>query len=85
MGQVIVDVPQNVYRSYQVDDSEFGEQLLRDLDENSDLKDENAAILPPRRNNLTEDGQAVLGIWSDREDAADEIARKVREANRRVT
>ena len=86
MGQVIVEVPQNVFRSYHVEDSAFGEQLLRDLDENSDSsKDDNSVAIPPRRNSLAEDGDAVLGIWSDREDVADEIARRVREANRLVT
>ena len=85
MGQVIVEVPQNIFRSYHVEDSEFGEQLLRDLDENSDRQGDNSGMVPPRRNSMVEDGDAVLGIWSDREEVADEIAHKVREANRQVT
>ena len=55
MGQVVIDVPQNVYRSYQVDDSEFSEQLMRDLDENSSSTETNSAIIPPRRNSLKQD------------------------------
>lgn len=29
MGQVIIEIPQNVNRSYRVDDSEFGEKFYR--------------------------------------------------------
>ena len=87
MGQVTIEIPQNVNRTYQVDDSEFGEQLLQNLE---DFKKKTkigklSAIIPPRRNSLKEDGDAVLGIWADNEDEADEIARKIREANRKVT
>lgn len=118
MGQVTIEIPQNVNRTYQVDDSEFGEQLLQNLEDfkkktkigklsaiipprRNSLKEDLAnvvgiwadreesaevsAIILPRRNSLKEDGDAVLGIWADNEDEADEIARKIREANRKVT
>jgi hypothetical protein len=85
MGQVIVELPQNVYRTYHVDDSAFSEQLLRDLDENSSVEESQSAIIPPRRNTLVEDGDAVLGIWADREESAMEIARRIRENNRKTT
>lgn len=87
MGQLVIEVPQNVNRSYFIKDADFGERLLQDLDE-MELETKPAkisAIIPPRRNNLKEDGDAVLGIWSDSEAEADEIARKVRQQNRRVT
>jgi hypothetical protein len=38
-------------------------------------------FIPPRRNSLKEDGEAVLGIWADREEDALEIARKIRDKN----
>lgn len=87
MGQVTIEIPQNVNRAYQINDSEFGEQLLNDLEEfeKKTKSEKSSAIIPPRRNNLKEDGDAVLGIWSKDEKTADEIARKVREANRKVT
>jgi hypothetical protein len=31
------------------------------------------------------DDSEVLGLWADRDDSAQEIARKIREANRRTT
>ncbi len=83
MGQVLVEIPQKVNRSYHVEDSAFGEQLLDDLQRYE--SDQTPAIVPPRRNSLKEDGDAVLGIWSDREETANEIAQKVRKDNRKVT
>lgn len=87
MGQVTIEIPQNVHRSYQINDSEFGEKLLSDLEdfEKKATAEKTPAIIPPRRNSLKEDGEKVLGIWADREESAEEIARKIREANRKIT
>jgi hypothetical protein len=87
MGQLVIEVPQNVNRSFRVDDSEFSEQLLQDLEdfEKKAKTEKVPAIIPPRRHSLKEDLDAVIGIWSDREESAEEIAQKIREANRKVT
>jgi chlorite dismutase len=87
MGQLVIEVPQNVNRSYRINDSEFGERLLNDLEdfERKTESEKVSAIVPPRRHSLKEDGDAVLGIWSKDEKTADEIARKVREQNRKIT
>ena len=86
MGQLVIEVPQNVNRSFRVDDSEFSEQLLQDLEdfEKKAKTEKVPAIIPPRRHSLKEDLDAVVGIRSDREESAEEIARKIREANRKV-
>ena len=83
MGQVTIEIPQNVNRTYQVDDSEFGEQLLQNLEdfEKKTKSEKLSAIIPPRRNNLKEDGDAILGIWADRKESAEEIARTIRDKN----
>ena len=99
MGQVTIEIPQNVNRSYQINDSEFGEQLLQDLEEfQKKAKSENSGengkpkkelktiklVLP--YDDLDEiDENEVLGIWADNVEDADEIARRVREQNRRTT
>lgn len=83
MGQLVIEVPQNVNRAYRVKDADFGERLLQDLDE-MELEtkpDKVPAIVPPRRNNLKEDLAAVVGIWADREESAEEIARRLRDRN----
>ena len=86
MGQVTIEIPQNVNRTFRVNDSEFGARLLQNLEEfEQNAKPEMSAMIPPRRNSLKEDGDAVLGIWADNEEEADQIARRVREANRRIT
>ena len=46
MGQVVIEIPQNVNRSFRVKDLEFGEKLLRDLEQNSNAA-ETPAIVPP--------------------------------------
>lgn len=83
MGQVTIEIPQNVNRSYQINDSEFGEQLLQDLEEfeKKSKSEKSSAIIPPRRNSLKEDLEAVVGIWADREESAEEIARQIRDKN----
>ncbi len=83
MGQLVIEVPQNINRSYQIKDADFGERLLQDLEEMEiEVKpDKTPAIIPPSRNSLKEDGDAVLGIWADREESAEEIARRIRDRN----
>lgn len=83
MGQVTIEIPQNVNRTYQVNDSEFGEQLLQNLEdfEKKAKTEKMSAIIPPRRNSLKKDLAAVVGIWADREETAEEIARRIRDKN----
>ena len=38
-------------------------------------------FIPPRRNNLKEDLAEACGIWADREESAQEIARTIRDKN----
>jgi hypothetical protein len=83
MGQVVIELPQNVNRSYNIKDADFGEQLLQDLEEmeRKTKPSRIPAIIPPRRHSLKEDGDAVLGIWADREESAEEISRRIRDRN----
>lgn len=83
MGQVLIEIPQNVRRTFRVKSSAYGKRLLKELEQNSDTT-ETPAIIPARRNSLKQDSDAVLGIWADREESALEIARRIRENNRKV-
>ncbi len=80
MGQVVIDIPQEVFRTYSVDDPEFGEKLLMDLRPYS-----KSGIIPPRRNDRGNALKHVLGIWSDRKGNGQQIARTIRENNRKRT
>lgn len=84
MGQVVIELPQNVNRFYRIESVELGEEILQELDDKQikmKTPEKVPAIIPPRRNSLKEDGDAVLGIWSDREESADEITRRIRDRN----
>lgn len=81
MGQLVIEVPQKVNRLYKIESEEKGAKILRDLEDLTENPPRIPAIVPPRRNSLKEDGDAVLGIWADREESADEIARRIRDRN----
>lgn len=83
MGQVTIEIPQNVNRTFRVNDSEFGEQLLQNLEdfEKKTKSERLSSMIPPRRNNLKEDLAEASGIWADREESAAEIARTIRDKN----
>ena len=90
MGKVILEIPQDVDRVYRIDSEETAAAILEQLEGSSKLsKFEQAvasgAIQLPTRHSLREDGDAVLGIWADREESGQEIARQIRERNREVT
>lgn len=84
MGQVVVEIPQAVYANYVVDDSDVSERLLDDLEPYSRPAVRSDVIAPGN----SDRGKALdeaLGIWADREESAQEIARRIREKNRKVT
>lgn len=82
MGHIVVEIPQEVNKTYKFESEELGEQLLESVENLAEQSDAQAsAILPPRRDSLEADTDEVLGIWSDRPESADEIARKIRSLN----
>lgn len=83
MGQVTIELPQNVNRTYRINDTEFGEQILQNLEdfEKKTKSERFANVIPPRRNSLKKDLENAVGIWADREESAEEIARKIRDKN----
>lgn len=83
MGQLVIEVPQNVNRTFKVNDSEFSKRLLQNLEdfEKKINSEKLPDIIPPRRHNLKKDLAEAVGIWADRKESADEIARKIRDKN----
>ncbi len=91
MGQVILEIPQNVNRTFRIESEKRAAEILEQL-ENSDERLSkfergvaSGAIQLPTHHNRREAGDEVLGIWADREESGQEIARKIREGNRKVT
>lgn len=77
MGQVIIEVPQKINRTFRVNDVELVNEILRMIE-----KPQRQTIkpnLPDDLSNVNEDD--VLGIWADREESAEEIARRIRDLN----
>ncbi len=111
MGQLVIEVPQNINLKVSVESVAVADEILRlvkkpkkletlqsdyplhidDINsekvfENSDVveqktKSSKVAIIPPRRNSMKEDLEAVFGIWADREESAEEISRRIRDRN----
>lgn len=81
MGQLIIEVPQNINLRFSIKSAEIADQILRLARRPKKL--ETIKLDLPDLEDVDEN--EVLGIWSDREETAVEIARKVRENNRRIT
>lgn len=91
MGQVILEIPQNINRTFRIESEERAADIIEKLEKSDERLSKfekgvaSGAIQLPTRDSLREDGDAVLGIWADRKESAQEIARKIREGNRKVT
>jgi hypothetical protein len=83
MGQLVIEVPQNINLKVTVKSAEIAEEILR-LAKSPTKKLETITLdLPYDLDNIDEN--EAVGIWADREESAEEIARRIREANRKVT
>ncbi|MGI8883419.1 MAG: hypothetical protein ACR2IA_04140 [Pyrinomonadaceae bacterium] len=83
MGQVTIEIPQNVNLRFTVQSEEIADEILRLVKKKPKKRQTMTLDLPYDLDDIDEN--EVLGIWSDNEAAADEIARKVREQNRKIT
>lgn len=78
MGQLVIEIPENINRLFRIKDRAFTKKLLRKLEQKEEKK---SNVIPPRRNSLKEDLSEACGIWADREESASEIARQIRDKN----
>lgn len=65
MGQITIEIPQSVNRKYRIVSESSAKKVLSDLEQM--LKKENSV-----------DDDEILGLWADREQSAEEIARDLR-------
>ena len=84
MGQVVVEIPQDVFAFFRVDDTNVGKRLLDDLKPYS-RNGKRTDIIAPVREDREEAFEEVFGIWSGRKESAEEIAREIRSKNRKAT
>ena len=83
MGELIIEVPQDINLRFSVKSAEITEEILKLV---RSPKKELKTIKLDLPYDLDEiDENEAVGIWADREESAEEIARKIREANRKTT
>lgn len=83
MGQLLIEVPQNINLKFSVKNAEVAEEILRLVKSPGKNLETITLDLPYHLEDIDEN--EVLGIWSDNEETAGEIARRVREQNRKKT
>ena len=80
MGVLTIEIPQEISRSFRVDDSAFSAQIIDELETHAAGKYSSNVRLP-RRTDRVAALREVLGIWADRPESADEIAKRLRGRN----
>jgi hypothetical protein len=85
MGQVVLEIPQNVNRPFRIESEECAAAILEQLENDREDKTKRAvasgAIKLPTQKRTKEIGDDVLGIWADRPETGQEIARRIRDRN----
>jgi hypothetical protein len=65
MGQITIEIPQKVSKTYRIVSEDSAEQIISNLE-----------ILVTKENAVADD--EILGLWADREETVEEIARDLR-------
>ncbi len=78
MGQLVIEVPQNINLKFSVKSAEIADEILRLVKKPKELKTIQVNY-PYDMDDV--DANEALGIWADRKETADEIARTIRDKN----
>ncbi len=78
MGQLVIEVPQNINLTFSVESVEVADEILRLVKKPKELKTIQLNY-PYDMDDV--DANEALGIWADRKETADEIARTIRDKN----
>lgn len=87
MGQLILEIPQNINRTFRIESEKKAADILEQLEDSNERlsKFEKAvasgAIELPKRKRTKKISDDVLGIWADRPESGQEIARRIRDRN----
>jgi hypothetical protein len=87
MGQLVLEIPQNINRTFRIESEERAAAIIEQLEEPNEKlsKFEKAvasgAIKLPTQKRTKKISDDVLGIWADREESGQEIARRIRDRN----
>ena len=78
MGQLVIEVPQNINLKFSVKSAEIADEILRLVKKPKQLETIQLNYLYDMDD---VDADEALGIWADRKETADEIARTIRDKN----
>ncbi len=85
MGQVVLEIPQNINRTFRIESEKRAAEILAQLENDRNNKIERAitsgAIELPKRKRTKKISDDVLGIWADRPESGQEMARRIRDRN----
>ena len=85
MGQVVLEIPQNINRTFRIESETRAAEIIEELENERENKIKRAiasgAIQLPKHKRTKKISDDVLGIWADREESGQEIARKIRDRN----
>lgn len=65
MGQITIEIPQKINRTYRLISENSAKKILSSLDQ-----------MVKQENSIEDD--EILGLWADREESVEEIARELR-------
>lgn len=89
MGQIIIDTPLNNSFNYLIQDADVAETFIKELNDVAlkvkESKKPKTPVIEPPKTSRKEALEAAFGLWADREETGEEIAAKLRAANRKVT
>jgi hypothetical protein len=83
MGQLLLKIPLNINLEIAIDSVKRANEILK-LAKTPKKKLKTITLNLPDDLDDVDENEAV-GIWADRKESAEEIAQKIREANRKVT
>lgn len=87
MGQVVLEIPQNVNRTFRIESEQKAAEILEQLEASDEKTNKfeklvaSGAIELPKRKRTKKISDDVLGIWADRPESGQEIARRIRDRN----
>ena len=79
MGQVIIEVPQNINLKFSVKSAEVVDEILQLIKKSPKQLETIQLDYPYDLDDV--DADEAYGIWADREESAEEIARRIRDRN----
>lgn len=80
MGVITIEVPQSVKKTYRISSEESGKAVISGVEKLVRSAANGDSKLPGKTVSL----KGLVGLWADRPESAEEIAREIRRKNSRI-